>query len=469
LKRLSILLAVAAMLAAAACGDTSIETASTSTTRPAATTTNTTTSSTTATTTTVPATTTVVDQIAGVWTRVPHDETVFGGPDADTSGASLALLASGAFIPGPSGEVMDSVVAADSGLIAVGSDGSSGDWDLDAAVWTSPDGVTWSRAPHDEVVFGGDGVQVMRAVAASGPGLVAVGYDGPVGHVDVGVSADISDLDAAVWISPDGISWTRIPPDEVAFGGGSDQAMWSVVAGGPGLVAVGSDASGGNDDAAVWTSPDGVTWSRVPNDEEVFGGDGDQAMWSVAAGGPGLVAVGHDGPIGDWDAAVWTSPNGVSWTRVPHSETLFGGEDHQAMWSVVPGGPGLVAVGYDHSIGAGVAAVWTSPDGVTWTRVPHDEVVFGGDNWQAMWSLVAADSGLVAVGYDNSGGNTDAAVWTSPDGVTWSRVPHDEGVFGGSGWQMMNSVVAASAGLVAVGYDWSDGDWDAAAWTSADE
>ena len=80
--------------------------------------------------------------------------------------------------------------------------------------------------------------------------------------------------------------------------------MWSVTVGGPGLVAVGYDQ--GREAAAVWTSSDGRGWERVPHDEAVFGGDDGQAMGSVTAGGPGLVAVGHD--EGRQAAAVWTSP-----------------------------------------------------------------------------------------------------------------------------------------------------------------
>ncbi len=82
------------------------------------------------------------------------------------------------------------------------------------------------------------------------------------------------------------------------------QLMHSVTAGGPGLVAVGWDESGGDSDAAVWTSPDGITWSRVPHDEAVFGGEADAGMSTVTAGGPGLVAVGASGCEGDFDAAV---------------------------------------------------------------------------------------------------------------------------------------------------------------------
>ena len=179
--------------------------------------------------------------------------------------------------------------------------------------------------------------------------------------------------------------WSRIPHDEAVFG---DAVMWGVTAGGPGLVAVGgesfwlydpgdihhivwasSEYEVGSGDAVVWTSPDGITWSRVPNDETVFGGDGEQQMLSVTAGGPGLVAVGFDGGLDNRgsDAAVWTSVDGIVWSRIPHVEAVFGGDGQQRMLSVTVGGPGLVAVGFDTTLDAdrADAAVWTSVDGIT--------------------------------------------------------------------------------------------------------
>ncbi len=260
--------------------------------------------------------------------------------------------------------------------------------------------LAWSRIPHDEAVLGGVGFQGMWSVTAGGPGLVAVGQDAPGG-----------DRDAAVWTSPDGITWSRVPHDEAALGGEGGQGMWSVTAGGPGLVAVGSNGQ----DAAVWTSPDGITWSRVPHEETVLGGEGDQRMSSVTAGGPGLVAVGEDGLGEDFDAAVWTSPDGITWSRVPHDEAVLGGESRQRMPSVTAGGPGLVAVGFDapdNDVDKD-AAVWMSPDGITWSRVPHDEAVFGGDGVQQMLSVTAGGPGLVAVGNVGFGDELDVAVWVA--------------------------------------------------------
>jgi len=314
----------------------------------------------------------------------------------------------------------------------------------------------WSRIPYDETVFG---EAVMTSVTAGGPGLVAVGTEDSTGAGR-----------GAVWTSPDGIIWSR-----TRLGPGS---LSNVTVGGPGLVAVGWVRSGDDESAAVWTSPDGFTWSGVPHDGNVFGGS---EMTSVTAGGPGLVAVGSNG----LDAAVWTSPDGFTWSRVPHDETLFGGAE---MNSVTVGGPGLVAVGLinlepltpspqgpDGFVTD--AAVWTSSDGFTWSRVPHDETVFDVEGSQRMNSVIVGGPGLVAVGSDEIdpyafpyGYAMDAAVWTSPDGFTWSRVPHDDAVFdavgglGVAGGAEMTSVTVGGPGLVAVG----EAGGFAVVWTSSD-
>jgi hypothetical protein len=267
----------------------------------------------------------------------------------------------------------------------------------DSPVATTPQidslsSLTWSRVPHDEAVFGGPLEQRMFDVTAGGPGLVAVGLEE---WPDIGTPSAPAPPSGAVWTSPDGITWSRVPHDEAVFDRAS---MSSVTAEGPGLVAVGSTSmmSAFGRSAAVWTSPDGITWSRVPHDEAVFGGAG---ISSVTAGGPGLVAVGGVGP----DAAVWTSADGITWSRVRYDEAVFGGDASNSISSVSAAGTGLVAVGD----GADGAAVWTSPDGITWARVPHDEEVFGGDG--GMSSVTSGGPGLVVVGH--AGGN--AAVWVA--------------------------------------------------------
>ena len=385
-----------------------------------------------ASTTAAPHPSTTAPGAAPLWTRLAVDEAVFGGPG---------------------GQVVRGVARGDAGVVAVGYDDSGGE--LDAAVWVSPDGATWTRIPHDEEIFGGAGSQVMWAVAAGGPGLVAVGSDDSGG-----------DQDAAVWTSSDGASWTRVAHDEIALGGPSWQEMYAVVGTGGGLVAVGASDVAGGADAAVWTSTDGLTWTRVPLNLSALGGLSDQVMTGVVATDGGLVAVGVDWSGGDQDAAVWTSRDERTWTRSEHDETVLGGDDNQGMSAVVATDTEFVAVGSDGSANDADAAVWTSPDGATWTRVTPDTAVFGGSSRQEMLGVAVTADGLVAVGFDDAGGDADAAVWTTPDGGSWMRVTHDEEVFGGPNNQGMGGVIVMPAGLVAVGLDDSGGDGDMTVWTS---
>ena len=80
------------------------------------------------------------------------------------------------------------------------------------------------------------------------------------------------------------------------------------------------------------------------------------------------------------------------------------------------GGTGIVAVGWDGPFDARDAAVWGSADGIGWSRFPHDDEALGGLRDQRMLDVVAAEPGLVAVGFEGpgfqgQGGDSDAAVW----------------------------------------------------------
>jgi hypothetical protein len=240
---------------------------------------------------------------------------------------------------------------------------------------------------HDDAVFGRatglpDDIFRMKAVTTGGPGLVAVGERGGESDQIEHSGAWIGNRPVgAVWTSVDGVTWSRVPHDPNVFGEweedrgpvsapmhGLSASMSDVTTGGPGLVAVADVYRGGLGfgHGAAWTSPDGFTWSLANDQIEAVG------VAAVTAGGPGLVAVGlasetpTPSPRNEtWMAAVWTSTDGVTWSRVPPQPEVLGGPDYQAMETVNTGGPGLVAVG-EASQGP---TVWTSTDGTTWSRL----------------------------------------------------------------------------------------------------
>lgn len=137
------------------------------------------------------------------------------------------------------------------------------------------------------------------------------------------------------------LAWQRVPPNE-ALAGPGEQRLDDVVTFGDELVAVGSshrpDEPGGDVDGAVWRSPDGIEWERGTEASAGLGGPGDQRVLGVTAGGPGLVAVGSDG--GSSSAAIWRSSDGAAWNRVTADEAVFGGTGDQVASAVSEAGDG---------------------------------------------------------------------------------------------------------------------------------
>lgn len=403
-----------------------------------------------------------------VWSRVPHDDAAFGDGNSAMGVFALAYghntwIAVGRY---------DAVLGPDIAFVDRG------------AILLSTDGVTWERITgHGDLDFGEfpwfDGGPVMYGVAATDQGFVAVGRRFLAGPEQ---GEEERGHEAAVWTSPDGRSWTAVPYAAEIFGGGEDDpaSMSDVVANGDNVIAVGMLANA----AAVWRSLDGgSSWSLLPHDEEVFGrrdtpdeeyegvGDREQVMGSVTQGPTGLVAVGADGQADgyekksyNWRAAAWVSEDGVTWQRATPDQTALVGEGGLSMNDVVGFEGGYVAVGTqstdDGDGGADQrAAAWFSPDGITWTRIAHDPAVFGDyeDNL-SMSAVAVGPSGFVAVGAAGSDDEQHGVVWTSPDGIAWARVP-DDPTFAGRNGAWMGDVIATAEGFVVVGAEEDHTDW----------
>jgi hypothetical protein len=376
--------------------------------------------------------------------------------------------------------VLWDVTSGGPGLVAVGSSLGHGDRSSrrpDGRVWTSVDGITWNATGDDQESLI-QGAVLPLALVDTGQRLVAVGAacDDPERSCPVR---------PAVWTSPDGAVWTRVPHQQTVFG--SAGGIHDVVVTDTGVVAVGSVCAGESCRPAVWTSSDGLTWIRswegaatdlgpflrrpatpvvggyidpdvfvegVPFLEDGAGllvesweGDGIRTqvayphMHAIAAGPSGLlVAVGvacDDATT--CSAAVWTATDSNNWERIQHDPETF--QNNTSMHGVAFGASGLVAVGADQSSGV----IWTSPDGQTWAEVPGRRNTFAS---ATLSDVVAWGQGYVAVGNHPVGSPRGCCptgpVWASPDGQTWSTVAELEAFH-------ILSVTAGGPGIIAVG------------------
>lgn len=307
-----------------------------------------------------------------------------------------------------------------------------------------PEPLAWGRV-------GGD---VMRpivgifAMSQTDTGLVAAGFD----------PGDDNRQNGVIFMSDDGVTWTRLGEEDPALDEGA-VLMYGVTQGGPGLVAVGMGCA---DDSApcpahptVWTSVDGTTWTRTADDDEVFAGSGG-ALFDVITLGDGLITVGGvvDTPAeGEFYLVpvIFRSTDGVEWVEVLRGDRVVPGEQNAGINALAIGDDGLVvAVGAAaNSEGAPVAAVWTSLDGIVWTRADLDAPAFAGETpgGTVMLDVAWGLSGFVAVGTD---GGSEAAAWQSDDGLTWDRVePPADDPFAGSG--TIAAVTALEDGFLAAG------------------
>jgi class 3 adenylate cyclase len=373
-------------------------------------------------------------------------------PSTATSPLRWVRLEGESDLEGPGTQTIKRVIAVDGGFIGVGKDTVAGD--DDAAVWTArPDGSGWTRNRDLAEALGGPGSQeVWDVEAREGSVFVAVGTD------DLG-----GDLDAAAWLSRDGVEWSRVPHDEVVFGGSQDQGLQRVTATASGFMAVGGDSSGGDHDAAVWFTDDGVSWVREGR-ERAFGGESEQHMRDATQMKDGrLVVVGYEGLEGNYDAAAWIGRPG-RWRQVQLPAEVAGGVGHQIMTAVTAFEGGLVVSGREIQGGTD-GVIWHVTNEGKWTRVTRDRAFTGPGN-QTIWGVTSSPIGLLASGSDSQGGGLDGMLWRSRDGRRWTRVPRDEAVFGGDAGQDMRWVASSETRAVAVGSDSSSGSVDAAVWVA---
>ncbi|MEV0969125.1 hypothetical protein [Microtetraspora glauca] len=221
---------------------------------------------------------------------------VVAGEDRGATGVLPALwfspdlkrftrAAQGAMPTGGAGVRIADVTATSSGFMAVGGSGTA---DRETGVvWVSSDGVEWTargRVLPDDTRSAG-----LRHVVARGNEVIAVGVaDG--GRPFAAVSSDNGSHWEYAWLPVEGAA-----------------AVLDLVAADQGVVAVGAHGPAGEGDSTVWISGDGLDWTRHTLTGDGLGGAGAQWLGSVAVSGNRVVATGRSATYTEDHLTIWRS------------------------------------------------------------------------------------------------------------------------------------------------------------------
>jgi photosystem II stability/assembly factor-like uncharacterized protein len=303
------------------------------------------------------------------------------------------------------------IVEMDGRLYAWGHDGRWKPGFEQPAVWASEDGRSWRAMDFPDVRLE---YASIHTIVDTGEQLVALA----VGGVEYPDDIDFRLTSTMIFSSSDGESWQQVT-DTPGVDAGYHGVLLKV---GAKLLAVGDD---------VWESTDGGrSWAVSATPKELGG-----SMSYYAAETEGLIlGLGDslDGP-----PAIWTSSDGGdTWKRRKLART-----SRTDAFNVSRRADGQIVLS-----GAGLDHVWISNDeGETWERTspatkPREVYFFR--------SMTALPAGYAATGEADH----RAAVWTSHDGVTWTR--HKVRI------DPESILWSPTFGLVVTGHRWkSPNDW----------
>ncbi len=244
--------------------------------------------------------------------------------------------------------------------------------------------------------------QTINRVVASGQTIVTMGSQTSGGLVRQQFFVSVNG----------GASWHLAP---VRTPDGGQPALGhpaTLLAGGPGgWVAVGP--------RAIWTSPDGTSWTLASTQ-----GIGPQlpgdSVWVVTKTAQGFLAAGSSQADGKTQAVLWTSRNGVIWQRETAAQLGLArpGETVEDIAYASYHGPGTVISGRVRARDTTYDAAWLSTSGgAPWVRVtvPADHGA-----GTAIAGLGFDSDGLIAVRPGRAAdGAADGIAYFSPNGLSW--------------------------------------------------
>jgi hypothetical protein len=280
-------------------------------------------------------------------------------------------------------------------------------------MWTSTDGLHWAELPLPPGAAASEDWTASRVAVA---GSISVVADSDPGQPHLLVR------EARGWVEPSANPVTFGAVQAVARPAGLVSSSAGL------LLAVQVDHDPqvlgvGNSSVALFTSADATTWTPVATGDSFAG----SRLEAVAALPAGFVAVGWTRAGAQEQATVWTSLNGLSWSAGARLDPRPVGASDLASGVCVDGA--LIAVVGSVSLSSGEASAraWVSRDGARWAVVSLGPPTVAGTS-TAMAGCAATPTGPpgsyrmnVFGAASGPGGNPGPAYWTAARITTWTR------------------------------------------------
>lgn len=261
-----------------------------------------------------------------------------------------------------------------------------------------------------------------------------------------------------VWSSPDGSTWTQMPDAQVETAFRPGDSVSALVAKTSGFLAAGSHTSGGKTTPVVWESDDGKTWTRSDEAQFDVPGGSAQKIYGLATRADVLVAGGTQSRTVTKEVTV---KKGKKKKKEKKKTTV----DSDGFWRSTDGGSTWQAVSVPQSGGSGgyFVGLGATKDDFYAVRPGsggHNGVVMSsadGQSWKQAGSVTGGKKDnlkITMMSATNDGiaalgtlGNGHSVGFTSTDGKSFKRL----GDLGANSGRTIRGVVPVPGGMIAAG------------------
>ena len=291
-------------------------------------------------------------------------------------------------------------------------------------IWTTTDGINWTETANLSKLSGTGGTYgVAGALSADGKTAIISGSNSNTsGCAYVWKYNEVDQI----WGIVDAGSTTGYSPNADLSKTGTDGKYGlSCAISGDGTLALvcGYDETAQHGCAYFWKTTDGANWNEVANHSKSGANNknyGESCALSID-GKTALIAGQKDANGGV--AYLWTTTDGITWTETANLSSLTDGAGRCGQSCALSADGKTAIISGWLTASAGCAWIWSTTDGVTWNRIVNlskSGVGFAYGNWCSM----SADGKTVLVsGYNESNPeNGGAWIWTTEDGTTWTDI-----------------------------------------------